>query len=278
MPGRPGAGRGRAPIIATPGGRFHPVGCFRRTLFVRRQRDHPAEDMEHGNSPGASWGVWAKASGTVARSVLVLGMPPCRKLALTSATVQGSGRSGVLWGLMEKTMIRHVIAGTESELSAQENPLEFDRRRKRVDRRHGPVYSSRHVSIQLRIIAAHEAGARVANGISARRFLSQKQLQITIIPRIMLPRTASRFLVAIRRAERTSPGLPVGPIPGPAPNCELWLSRGARRRTCFSCASRKISEARTPYSLASASSSFLSRSSTRTLMRSMRISRDEVFV
>src|SRR5208337_3472801 len=102
MPGRPGAGRGRAPIIARPGGRFHPVGCFRRTLFVRRQRDHPAEDMEHGKSPGASRGVWAKASGTLPRPFLVLGKPPCTEIALSWVTVRASSRSGAHWWFLAK--------------------------------------------------------------------------------------------------------------------------------------------------------------------------------
>ena len=73
-------------------------------------------------------------------------------------------------------MIRHVVAGAGSEISAEENPLELDRRRKRVDREHGPVCSSQHVSIQPRISTAHEADARVANGISALQFLPHKSL------------------------------------------------------------------------------------------------------
>ena len=34
LPGAPGAGRGRAPEIAAPAGRFHPVGRFRGPSFV----------------------------------------------------------------------------------------------------------------------------------------------------------------------------------------------------------------------------------------------------
>ena len=111
MPGQPGAGRGRGPIIARPGGRFHPVGCFRPTLFVRRQRDHPGDEIEHGKSPGAPWGVWAKPSSTLPRTLCVLGKPPCTEMALSWATVRASSRSGAHWWLVAKTRIRHMIDG-----------------------------------------------------------------------------------------------------------------------------------------------------------------------
>ena len=181
--------------------------------------------------------------------------------------------------MMENAMIRHVIAGTESELSAEENPLEFDRRRKRVDRRHGPVCSTRHVSIQLRIITAHEAGARVANGISAVRFLSQKQLQITIIARTLLPRTPSHFLVAIHRAERASPvqfrlSGQFQVLHLTANCCSAVGHAGERASPALPARYRR--GGRLPPWLQLPS--LLRRSSTRTLMRSMRISRDEVFV
>jgi len=41
----------------------------------------------------------------------------------------------------------------------------------------------------------------------------------------LTPRCSGRFLVGIHRAERASPVLPVGPIPGTAPDCGLsWPS------------------------------------------------------
>ena len=160
LPGRPGAGRGRAPIIARPGGRFHPVGCFRRTLFVRRQRDHPAEDIEHGESPGASWGVWAKGSGTVPRPLIVLGKPPCTEMALSWVTVRTSSRSE-----------------THRRLGAKSQELAHDRwivSEHSAEDRMVVCVGSVTPQSRPRLLITHGACSGVADGILAMRLLPHK--------------------------------------------------------------------------------------------------------
>ena len=92
------------------------------------------------------------------------------------ATERESGRAQALWVVVGRTRIRHIIAGPGSELSGEENPLEFERHRTWLDRNHGPVCSSQHLWIQNRPFIAHEADSKVANCFSAKRFLSQTQV------------------------------------------------------------------------------------------------------
>ena len=50
-----GTPRDRSPEVAREAGRFHPVGCLARTLVIRRERHHPADEPDQGTAPGASW-------------------------------------------------------------------------------------------------------------------------------------------------------------------------------------------------------------------------------
>ena len=111
--------------LPAPVGRFHPVGRFRRPSFVGGQRDHPGDEVEHGESPGASRGVWAKASSTLPGPLLVLGKPPCTEMALSWATARASSRSEAHWWFVAETRIRHRIAGPSRSIPLRRTRSSF---------------------------------------------------------------------------------------------------------------------------------------------------------
>ena len=80
--------------------------------------------------------------------------------------------------------------------------------------------------IQTRLLIAHGACSGVADGIFAMRFLPMSHASLHNYPTTdRTPKHSRLFRVGIHRAERASPGPPVGPVPGPAPDCELcWTS------------------------------------------------------